>query len=126
MNVLFITVVWPQMAPKFGSYETRTPDEDLTPAYDSLVQTSSSSTQPIGETYSYKWSEVVWRNVILLSILHILALYGWVQFITIEDMKWQTAVATFLFGLFSSSLGITAGAHRLWSHRSYKAKWPLR
>ncbi|GBM82647.1 Stearoyl-CoA desaturase 5 [Araneus ventricosus] len=23
-------------------------------------------------------------------------------------------------------LGITAGAHRLWSHRSYKAKWPLR
>lgn len=22
--------------------------------------------------------------------------------------------------------GITAGAHRLWSHRSYKAKWPLR
>ncbi|GBM60721.1 Stearoyl-CoA desaturase 5 [Araneus ventricosus] len=23
-------------------------------------------------------------------------------------------------------LGITAGAHRLWSHRSYKARWPLR
>lgn len=25
-----------------------------------------------------------------------------------------------------SSIGITAGAHRLWSHRAYKAKWPLR
>jgi stearoyl-CoA desaturase (delta-9 desaturase) len=23
-------------------------------------------------------------------------------------------------------LGITAGAHRLWAHRSYKAKWQLR
>lgn len=23
-------------------------------------------------------------------------------------------------------MGITAGAHRLWCHRSYKAKWPLR
>lgn len=23
-------------------------------------------------------------------------------------------------------MGITAGAHRLWAHRSYKAKWPLR
>lgn len=23
-------------------------------------------------------------------------------------------------------LSITAGSHRLWSHRSYKAKWPLR
>lgn len=22
--------------------------------------------------------------------------------------------------------GITGGAHRLWSHGSYKAKWPLR
>lgn len=25
-----------------------------------------------------------------------------------------------------SSIGVTAGAHRLWSHHSYKAKWPLR
>lgn len=31
------------------------------------------------------------------------------------------------FGLYIiSGLGITAGAHRLWAHRSYKAKWPLR
>lgn len=27
---------------------------------------------------------------------------------------------------YSSGFGITAGAHRLWSHRAYKAKWPLR
>lgn len=25
-----------------------------------------------------------------------------------------------------SSIGVTAGAHRLWSHHAYKAKWPLR
>lgn len=25
-----------------------------------------------------------------------------------------------------SGLGVTAGLHRLWSHKSYKAKWPLR
>ena len=25
-----------------------------------------------------------------------------------------------------SALGITAGAHRLWSHRTYKARLPLR
>lgn len=25
-----------------------------------------------------------------------------------------------------SGLGITAGAHRLWAHRSYKARFPLR
>lgn len=25
-----------------------------------------------------------------------------------------------------SALGVTGGAHRLWAHRSYKAKWPMR
>lgn len=28
--------------------------------------------------------------------------------------------------IWTSGFGITAGAHRLWSHRAYKAKWPLR
>lgn len=28
--------------------------------------------------------------------------------------------------LYLGGLGITAGVHRLWSHRSYKAKLPLR
>ena len=27
---------------------------------------------------------------------------------------------------YFGGLGITLGAHRLWSHRSFKAKWPLR
>lgn len=34
----------------------------------------------------------------------------------------STAVLCFLI----SALGVTAGAHRLWSHRSYKAALPLR
>lgn len=76
--------------------------------------------------YSYKWNEIVWRNVILLSLLHIAALYAWILFMVDHSIKWQTSVDTFVFGLFSSSLGITAGAHRLWSHRAYKARWPLR
>ena len=34
----------------------------------------------------------------------------------------RAAVALYVFG----SLGITAGAHRLWSHRSYRAKLPFK
>lgn len=30
------------------------------------------------------------------------------------------------FCFLMTALGVTAGAHRLWSHRSYKAKLPLR
>lgn len=78
------------------------------------------------DEHAYKWSDIVWRNVVLLGLLHIAAAYAWHLFMIDETIKWQTSVATFVFGLFSSSLGITAGAHRLWSHRSYKAKWPLR
>lgn len=31
-----------------------------------------------------------------------------------------------LFYYMMSALGITAGVHRLWSHRTYKARLPLR
>ncbi|XP_074605761.1 acyl-CoA Delta-9 desaturase-like [Brevipalpus obovatus] len=67
--------------------------------------------------------QIVWRNVILFAFLHIAALYGIKLMLT--DAKWQTNVIAFLMYIMSG-LGITAGAHRLWSHRSYKAKWPLR
>ena len=35
-------------------------------------------------------------------------------------------ISTGCLYLILGNLGITAGSHRLWSHRSYKAKWPLR
>jgi len=67
--------------------------------------------------------EIVWRNVALMSALHLSALYG--LYLCFASAKWQTtAFAVFLYII--SGLGITAGAHRLWSHRSYRAKWPLR
>lgn len=31
-----------------------------------------------------------------------------------------------IFLILFTFFGVTGGAHRLWSHRSYKAKWPLR
>lgn len=35
------------------------------------------------------------------------------------------SVAVFIT-TYTTGFGITAGVHRLWSHRAYKAKWPLR
>ncbi|XP_071440253.1 acyl-CoA Delta-9 desaturase-like, partial [Hetaerina americana] len=38
-------------------------------------------------------------------------------------------ILTTTWGVFLgivSGIGVTAGAHRLWAHRSYKAKWPLK
>ncbi|XP_067138395.1 acyl-CoA desaturase-like [Centruroides vittatus] len=63
--------------------------------------------------------QIVWRNVIAFVILHLGALYG------VYVMNWKTFIALIVFG-YASVLGVTGGAHRLWSHRSYKAKWPVR
>lgn len=65
---------------------------------------------------------LVWRNIILMSMLHVAAVYG---FTLVPSAKAWTLVWTAVCYALSG-LGITAGAHRLWSHRSYKASSPLR
>ncbi|GLV31138.1 Desaturase 1 [Carabus blaptoides fortunei] len=65
----------------------------------------------------------VWRNIILFAYLHIAALYG--VYLCFTSARLYTILFAILLYKFGG-LGITAGAHRLWAHRSYKAKWPLR
>ncbi|KAM7385536.1 hypothetical protein PAMP_001617 [Pampus punctatissimus] len=65
---------------------------------------------------------LVWRNIILMSFLHVGALYG----ITVIPSASALTLAWTVVCFFISALGVTAGAHRLWSHRSYKASSPLR
>ncbi|XP_076673214.1 acyl-CoA Delta-9 desaturase [Andrena cerasifolii] len=81
-----------------------------------VVQKSSSPKS------KYKW-KIVWRNVIAFLYLHIGALYGF--YLLFIETKFVTTLWMVLVSLVGA-LGITAGAHRLWAHRTYKAKWPLR
>ncbi|XP_053108125.1 stearoyl-CoA desaturase 5 [Hemicordylus capensis] len=66
--------------------------------------------------------EIVWRNVILMTLLHVGAVYS---LSLIPKAHLLTLVWAYLCFVMTA-LGVTAGAHRLWSHRSYKAKLPLR
>ncbi|XP_041517404.1 acyl-CoA desaturase 1 [Microtus oregoni] len=66
--------------------------------------------------------QYVWRNIILMALLHLGALYG---ITLIPSCKVYTCIFALLC-YYISGLGITAGAHRLWSHRTYKARLPLR
>ncbi|XP_020778926.2 acyl-CoA desaturase [Boleophthalmus pectinirostris] len=65
---------------------------------------------------------LVWKNVFLMGMLHLGALYG---LFLIPAASTNTLLWTVVCYVISA-LGITAGAHRLWSHRSYKASLPLR
>ncbi|EDW28086.1 GL27314 [Drosophila persimilis] len=65
----------------------------------------------------------VWRNILLFAYVHFAALYG--GYLMLAKAKYATVLfsaALYVVGM----LGITGGAHRLWAHRSYKAKWPMR
>lgn len=70
-----------------------------------------------------KTFSIVGHNIVLFLILHSLAFYG-VYLLSVER-KFSAFVALYCIGVWGG-LGITAGAHRLWSHRSYKARLPLR
>uniref|UniRef100_A0A1B0DIJ1 Fatty acid desaturase domain-containing protein n=1 Tax=Phlebotomus papatasi TaxID=29031 RepID=A0A1B0DIJ1_PHLPP len=74
------------------------------------------------EEESYK-TRYVWKNIIVFLYLHLAALYG--IYLQLTVARYITFGVALMLG-FCGGMGITAGAHRLWSHKSYKAKLPLR
>ncbi|KAG5671196.1 hypothetical protein PVAND_001407 [Polypedilum vanderplanki] len=58
--------------------------------------------------------ELVWRNIIIFALLHI----GYVAAFFIDKFT-ITKVFGVVYGI-CGGFGITAGAHRLWAHNSYK------
>ncbi|XP_055324058.1 acyl-CoA Delta-9 desaturase-like [Sitodiplosis mosellana] len=72
----------------------------------------------------YFQTDIVWKNVAIMTSLHLFALYGAYLMVTR-----QASIFTFILSYAYGSLGgmgITAGAHRLWAHRSYRANYKLR
>ncbi|KAJ6216726.1 hypothetical protein RDWZM_007883 [Blomia tropicalis] len=68
-------------------------------------------------------SQIVWRNVFTMSLLHILGTYGWIA--ALQYGKWQSFFWLYFIGHIGG-LGVQCGAHRLWTHRAYKAHWTFR
>lgn len=62
-----------------------------------------------------------WLNGIVVIFMHLLAIYALI-FITPSLNTIYFAMYMFQF----SAIGITMGYHRLWSHRSFKAEFPLK
>ena len=90
--------------------------EELSPALQAKVR-ANSRPGPFG----FK-TRIVWRNVFLMIVLHSFWAYGGT--LGIRAM-WQS-YAWYIFLGMGSAFGVTAGAHRLWTHRTYKAKAPFR
>ncbi|XP_022709981.1 acyl-CoA desaturase 1-like [Varroa jacobsoni] len=69
-------------------------------------------------------TRIVWfPNVLVFIVLHSMCFYG--MYLACVEATWKSWLFAIAWGI-SAGLGVTAGAHRLWSHRSYKARTPLR
>ena len=72
--------------------------------------------------HHYKAGNVNWPMLIYIALAHCAAIVG---LFTIHKCKAETLLWSFILWPISG-LGITAGVHRLWAHRSYQAGLPLR
>ena len=69
------------------------------------------------EKSDHKW-KIIWPLVFLIGYIHIEAIIGFVLGVT--HAKIGTLVWFFILVQFGAT-GIICGAHRLWTHRAYKA-----
>uniref|UniRef100_A0A8C6GAU6 Uncharacterized protein n=1 Tax=Mus spicilegus TaxID=10103 RepID=A0A8C6GAU6_MUSSI len=63
---------------------------------------------------------IFWRNVVPMSLLHLGTVYS-----PVLVPRPRCSLCSY-FCFLLTALCVTAGGHHLWSHRSYKAKLPLR
>lgn len=66
---------------------------------------------------------IVWFNVYVAVVGHLMVLYA--VLVQGPRASWNTWVVFNVLALFGG-LGITAGAHRLWAHKTYKARLPFK
>ncbi|CAG9787313.1 unnamed protein product [Diatraea saccharalis] len=90
---------------------------------DEKLTKDMNSTLIIGTDLNYK-HEVVWKNAIGFLFLHLLGLWGIFLMLT-GAVQLKTILYGFIV-LYTYSEGITIGAHRLYTHRCFKATPLLR
>jgi stearoyl-CoA desaturase (delta-9 desaturase) len=68
----------------------------------------------------YRWGSIVFICIITVATLVLCPIYIWQYGLT------RSEFAFFAFYSLASSFSITLGYHRLFSHASFKASWPIR
>lgn len=74
------------------------------------------------KTKTISTQKIVWRAVLFICYLHISSIYG--LWLALTSAKLNTIIFSIILW-YMAIIGITAGAHRLWSHNSYKVNRPL-
>jgi len=120
-----IAALSPPLSPKAEKAQLNDKSADVVPVDinvpDNYVQYTLRTQKvlpPVG--WHNWWQEVEWVSTLALTVTPAIAIIG--AFYT--PLQWKTALFS-VFYYFVTGLGITAGYHRLWAHRSYNASKPL-
>lgn len=102
--------------------------EDISPIKSDEKVKDKAEEKPKLKTYRYFGMEFQeqfkWHNLIIISLYHVWFVHS-VFYYALNEKSGYTSL--WLLGwLVATGVGVTGGAHRLWSHKSYKAKLPLR
>lgn len=102
------------MEAKQRNFSAFQPTGTATTSYEKHIQSSPQQLPPSKR-------ELVWHNIILLTLLHVYTTWHF-AFTRFSLLMWTFQLCYGYLG----GIGTTAGVHRLWTHRAYKAKLPLR
>src|SRR5438045_3141107 len=69
--------------------------------------------------------KINWVNTLFLTINPLIAIIGVILLAFFHMIYWQTIVLTVIL-IVMGGLSITGGYHRLFSHKAYRASWPVR
>ena len=92
------------------------------PSSEKLSQLETTQLEPAKSPEDHKW-KLNWIMVFLIAFIHFEAVIGLVLGVT--HAKVASLVWYFILIQFGAT-GIICGAHRLWTHRAYKAGVPFR
>ncbi|EGI66131.1 PREDICTED: stearoyl-CoA desaturase 5-like [Acromyrmex echinatior] len=120
------------MAPNILSTDSKTlTEKDLQNEESSIITKTIDKNNKQNRSESYikrlyeDWfkTEPKWFNIVSICFFHLSFVYSCFTFNFFENLM-TTAWLCWLIVI--TGFGITGGVHRLWTHRSYKAKWQLR
>ena len=77
----------------------------------------------MSETLTRPVRSMDWINTAFLAVVHVLGVWG-IYYLTVNFSWWTLGLGLLWFAF--CGLSITGGYHRLFSHPTYKAAWPLR
>ncbi len=75
--------------------------------------------------FKINFQKIKWVNLVFFVLSPFVAVIGTIWVIKNGGIHWATWILT-LGMLYACGLSITAGYHRLFSHRTYQASWPAR